>query len=395
MSKNYTHTIYACFVGYIVQAIVNNFLPLLFLTMQASYGIPLEKITFLITFNFGLQLCIDLCSVWFVDRIGYRACMLIAHGAAALGLVLLTVLPEVCPDPFAGLMIAVVIYAVGGGLMEVLLSPIVEACPTPNKEKAMSMLHSFYNWGHMGVVLISVLFFSLFGIQNWKLLSLFWALIPLCNGIAFARVPLVPLVGDGERGLTVRELFRKPVFWLMLLMMLCSGASEQAVSQWASALAEREFGITKTVGDLAGPMSFAFLMGLSRFIYGKFGDRLNLNHFMTGSALLCILSYLLICLAPGPIPGMVGCALCGLSVGILWPGTFSIGSASIPNGGTAMFALFALGGDLGCSLGPTLAGTMSGILGGSLRRGILVSVVFPVVLLTALLIQRRRTNLSS
>ena len=392
MEKGYQKTIYACFIGYIVQAIVNNFVPLLFVTFHDSYGIPLSKITLLVTFNFGLQLLVDLLSVGFVDRIGFRASMLLAHGLSAVGLFLLPVLPELFADPFIGLLIAILIYAVGGGLLEVLISPVVESCPTDNKEKAMSLLHSFYCWGQVGVVLVSTLFFAVFGIQNWKILAMLWAVIPVLNGLFFIGVPITPLIEDGETGMKLGELLKNGLFWILFLMMLCAGASEQAVSQWASALAERGLGISKTLGDLAGPMTFGILMGISRAFYGKYGDKIRLERFMGASALLCIASYLLIALVPVPALGLVGCALCGLSVGIMWPGTFSMAAASMRRGGTALFALLALAGDLGCSSGPTLAGFVSGVYGDNLRRGILAAVIFPIALLVSLLLIKRRRS---
>lgn len=387
-------TMTACFIGYIVQAVVNNFAPLLFVTFQQSYHLPLSRITALITLNFLIQLLVDLLSAAFVDRIGYRASLYIAHGCAAAGIILLTILPEVFPDPFFGILTAVFVYAVGGGLLEVLVSPILEACPTDNKEQAMSLLHSFYCWGHMGVVLISTLFFACFGIQNWKILALCWALIPLGNLILFARAPLYSLNAEGEKGLTIKELFRKKTFWLMMLMMLCAGASEQAVSQWASTFAEQGLGVSKTVGDLAGPMAFAAMMGLSRLIYGKYGDRMDLDRFMGGSCLLCIASYLCISLIPNPVAGLVGCAVCGFSVGILWPGTFSKATASIKGGGTAMFALLALAGDLGCSGGPTLAGAVSSTFQNNLRIGVLSAIAFPALLFVGVLLSARNTRRS-
>lgn len=389
---NYRHTITACFIGYIVQAIVNNFAPLLFLTFQSTYEIPLSKITMLITFNFGLQLIVDLVSVTFVDRIGYRASMILAHILSAAGLASLALLPELLSDPFTGILISVTVYAVGGGLLEVLVSPVVEACPSDNKEAAMSMLHSFYCWGHVGVVLISTLFFGIFGIQNWKLLALLWALVPLCNSVLFAKVPIVSLIEEGEKGLTIKELVKQKIFWVFLLMMLCAGASEQAVSQWASTFAEKGLGVSKTMGDLAGPMSFAILMGVSRAFYGKWGENLNLDRFMIGSSILCMLSYLCIALVPGPVFGLIGCAVCGLSVGIMWPGTFSRASATIRNGGTAMFALMALAGDLGCSGGPTLVGMISGAAGDNLKMGILAAVCFPILLMAGILLCKRLTR---
>ena len=392
--NNYQLTMYACFIGYIVQAIVNNFLPLLFVTFQKTYSIPLTQITLLITLNFGIQLVIDMLSTGFVDKIGYRASTIIAHVCSAAGLVLLTVLPEAFPDPFAGILIAVFIYAIGGGLIEVLISPILEACPTDNKEKAMSLLHSFYCWGHVGVVLISTLFFTLFGIENWKILAVCWAAVPAVNIILFAKAPIYSLHEEGETGLTLKQLFTRKVFWVMMLMMLCAGASEQAVSQWASTFAEQGLGVSKTIGDLAGPMSFAALMGLSRLLYGKFGDRLDLDKFMRMSCLLCIAAYLCISLVPLPAVGLVGCAVCGFSVGIMWPGTFSKASAAVKGGGTALFAMLALAGDVGCSGGPTLAGFISGCFNGELRAGILAAIVFPVLLLIGIQLAKKLTNSS-
>ena len=384
MKNQYNKTITACFIGYIVQAIVNNFVPLLFLTFHSSYGISLSKITLLVTFNFGVQLLVDLLSIGFIDRIGYRVSMVLAHFFAAAGLAALTVLPEVLPDPFVGILLSVMIYAVGGGLLEVLLSPVVEACPSGNKEAAMSMLHAFYCWGHVGVVLISTLFFQICGTSSWKILALFWALIPLANMFVFTKVPIATLTPEGESGMNLGELFSNRLFWVLVLMVVCSGASEQAVSQWASVFAEMGLGISKTLGDLAGPMAFAILMGISRAFYGKFGERLNLDRFMAGSSILCIASYLTIVFVPVPAVSLIACAICGLSVGIMWPGTFSKAAASLPAGGTAMFALLALGGDLGCSGGPTLVGMISGAMDDNLKAGILFAVIFPVLLLAGI-----------
>lgn len=392
MKSNYKQTISACFIGYIIQAIVNNFVPLLFVTFQKSYSIELSKITVLITINFVIQLCIDLASAYFIDKIGYRASALIAHGCSAAGLILLTILPELLPSAYAGIVISVIIYAIGGGLLEVLLSPIIEACPTGNKEKAMSLLHSFYCWGHMGVVLLSTAFFAIFGIENWKALALIWAAVPVLNGIFFTRVPIYPLVDEGEKGLTLKQLAASKTFWIMMLMMVCAGASEQSVSQWASAFAEEGLGVSKTIGDLAGPTAFAALMGTSRLIYGKLGHRIDINKFMGFSCVLCIAAYLCISIVQNPAIELIGCAVCGFSVGILWPATFSKASASIKGGGTLLFAMLALAGDLGCSAGPTLAGFVSGKFGNNLRAGILAAIVFPALLLLGLLLSRKNSG---
>lgn len=390
MKFDYKKTMYACFVGYIVQAIVNSFVPLLFVTFQETYNIPLTQITLLITVNFVVQLLIDMLSAGFIDRIGYRAAVILAHICAAAGLALLTILPEVVPDPFVGILIAVFVYAIGGGLIEVLISPIIEACPTDNKESAMSLLHSFYCWGCTGVVLISTIFFTIFGISHWKILTLLWTLLPIANMLLFTKVPIYSLQEEGEKGMNLGELFREKMFWILMLMMVCSGAAEQSVSQWASTFAEKGLGITKSVGDLVGPMLFSILMGLSRLLYGKYGEKLDLDRFMKFSCVLCIVSYLCISFIPVPMVELLGCGLCGFSVGILWPGTFSKAAAALRRGGTLLFAMLALAGDLGCSGGPTLVGFVSSGLGDNLRLGIFAGIIFPVLLLGSLMLGGRR-----
>ena len=394
MKDKYQKTMYACFAGYIVQAIVNNFVPLLFLTFESTYQIPLSQITMLITFNFGVQLLVDLLSAKFVDRIGYRVAIVLAHVFAAAGLVGLVFLPQLFPNAFAGLLVAVVIYAVGGGLIEVLVSPILESCPSDNKETAMSLLHSFYCWGHVGVVLISTIFFHFFGIGSWKILALLWAILPVVNGVVFCKAPIAPLLEEGETGMSIRQLCANRVFWILMLMMMCAGASEQAVSQWASTFAEQGLGISKTAGDLAGPMSFAILMGSARAFYGKYGERMDLDRFMLGSSVLCMISYLCISLSPSPVFSLLGCSICGLSVGIMWPGTFSKAAASLRTGGTAMFALLALAGDVGCSGGPTLVGFVSGIASDNLKKGILAGIVFPILLIVGILLLKKQRKSS-
>ena len=385
----YKSTIRACFAGYVVQAVVNNFVPLLFLTFQSQYGIPLSQVTLLITINFALQLAVDGVSVFFIDRIGYRAAAVIAHICAALGLVGLAFLPDLLPSPFAGLLLSVLLYALGGGLLEVIVSPIVESCPSDHKAQTMSILHSFYCWGSAGVIVISTLFLKVFGASSWKILAAIWALLPLANCFVFTKVPLAPLVAEGGTGMHIGQLFRSRVFWVIMLMMLCAGASEQAVSQWASTFAEKGLGVSKAVGDLAGPTVFALLMATSRLLYGKFGAKIDLNKAMMASALLCVVSYLLIGLTNSPVLGLVGVGLCGLAVGIFWPGTFSTAAASLRGGGTAMFALMALAGDLGCSGGPTLAGAIADAFGDNLRLGILCAVAFPALMILGILLIRR------
>ena len=384
MKDKYKNTMVACFVGYVVQAIINNFAPLLFLMFHNEYGIPMTRITFLVTLNFGTQLLVDLLAVKFVDRIGYRASMVLAHGTAAAGLLAMAMLPQVMENPYAGLLVAVVLYAIGGGLLEVVVSPVVEACPTDNKETAMSLLHSFYCWGHVGVVLLSTLFFAVFGIDHWNLLAVMWALIPIVNMFVFMRVPVPELIAEGEEKMSIKGLFRSGVFWLFVLLMACAGSCEQAVSQWASTFAEQGLKVSKTMGDLMGPMLFAITMGSSRAIYGKMGEKIPLEKTMMGSGILCLVSYLMISLSTWPLLSLLGCGICGFSVGILWPGTFSLAAKAMPTGGTALFAFLALGGDLGCGGGPTYVGLFSGFFEDDLHRGILCGIIFPLILILGL-----------
>lgn len=382
IGSSYRRTLYACYLGYVIQAIVNIFAPLLFLTFQSEFGIPLEQITLLVTVNFTIQLLIDLLSMKIVDKIGYRPCIIAANIFAALGLLGLGTLPDLIPSPYMGILSSVVLYAIGGGLLEVLVSPIVEACPFTNKSGIMSMLHSFYCWGCVIVILGSTLFFNLAGIENWRILSCLWALIPVVNALLFTISPIPTLVPEGK-SMTLKELLHSKTIWLFFLLMVCAGAAEQAMSQWASSFAEEGLQVSKTVGDLAGPCMFALLMGLARFIYAKLSGRIALIPFMTGSSVLCVFSYLLATVSQNTVLALAGCALCGFSVGILWPGIFSLVSARCPTGGTAMFAMMALGGDLGCCGGPTLVGFVSSATG-DLKTGLFTAVIFPVILFCGL-----------
>lgn len=383
IKSNYNHTIYACYIGYITQAIVNNFVPLLFLTFATDYQLSLDKITLITTINFLVQLLVDLLAVKVVDRIGYRPCLVFGHLCAVVGLAGLAFFPEFIGNAYVGIMTCVILYAIGGGLMEVLISPVVEACPTTQKEAAMSLLHSFYCWGHVGVVILSTLFFQCFGISNWRLMACVWALVPLFNIFYFLLVPIYPIVAENEK-LSVRGLLGQKTFWLLVVLMVCAGASEQAMSQWASAFAESALKVSKTVGDLAGPCAFAILMGTARALYGKYSDKLPLIKMMKASAVLCIGCYLLAALVNNPLISLIGCALCGFSVGIFWPGTFSVAAMKLPGGGTAMYAFMALAGDLGCSSGPSVVGFVANACGGNLKIGIIVALLFPIVMLLGL-----------
>ena len=386
--NNYRHTIYACYLGYITQAIVNNSAPLLCLTFHTVYHIPLDQIGLLVTLNFGTQLLVDLLSAKFADRIGYRRLIVAAHGFSAAGLIGLGLLPGLFTNPYAGLCIAVVLYAIGGGLIEVLISPIVEACPTDGKAAAMSLLHSFYCWGCVLVILASTVLFRVLGMGSWKLVACCWAVVPLCNLVYFTQVPIAPLVETGK-SMGIRALLRSKLFWVFALLMVCAGASEQAMSQWASAFAESGLRVSKAVGDLAGPCLFSILMGLGRVFHAKIGEKIDLTKYLAACGLLCIGSYLLATLSPWAVPSLLGCGLCGLSVAAMWPGVFSLAAEKCPLGGTAMFALLALAGDLGCSSGPTVVGFVSTALEDDLKRGLLAGIVFPIVMLAGLALCRR------
>lgn len=394
MSQNkYRPTLIAAFAGYIVQAVVVNFAPLLFVTFQDSYGISLSQLSFLITLTFSIQLVGDITLPRIIHRIGTRRCIVSANVLAAVGLILLSFLPDLTPDPYAGILLAVVVYSLGASLIEVLISPIVEACPFENKSGVMSLLHSFYSWGSVLTILVTTVFFFLFGVKNWKYMSLLWAVVPVIDGILFLRAPLAELAGDEKGHETgIGTLLKKPLVWLLLLLMATAAAAELAVAQWASAFAERGLGVSKTLGDLCGPLFFGVLMGLGRVFYAKFSDRLNLEKFMLTCGLLTVVSYLMVSLSPWPVVALIGCGLTGFGTGILWPGTLSIGSKRVPMGGTALFALLACFGDLGCTLGPSVVGFVSDRLGGSLENGILLATVFPVIFVVGVLTLMRKKS---
>ena len=389
--KNYRRTLIACYLGFITQAITANFAPLLFLKFHTDYGISLGRIALIPTAFFLTQLLVDVFCARFVDAIGYRRSVVASEVACGLGLAGLAVLPDLFADPFTGILICVVIYAVGSGLIEVLVSPIVEACPFENKDAVMSLLHSFYCWGAVGVILLSTLFFAAFGIAHWRILACVWALIPLYNIYNFMTCPIERLTEEGK-GMTIGGLFRTPLFWLAIILMVCAGASELSMAQWASAYTEAALGLSKTMGDLVGPCLFAVTMGVSRVIYGRKGAKLNLIRYMIGSGALCLCCYLLASLSSSPVLGLAGCVLCGFSVGIMWPGTISVISPRLPQGGTALFALLAMSGDLGGAFGPSLVGAVTQQAGDNLQAGMLVGAVFPLVMVITLVVLSRRAG---
>lgn len=389
MNKNYRKTLLAGYIGFITQAISANFLPLLYVTFQHTYKLSLTQIALISATFFFTQFVVDFLCVKVVDRIGYRPCILTSQITCAIGIVGLTVLPDILQSAYLGIHICVIVYAVGSGLIEVLCSPIIEACPFENKAGTMSLLHSFYCWGFAGVVLLSTLFFYAFGIEHWKILAVLWSLVPLYNVYNFAVCPIEKLVNEGE-SMTLKDLLKTKVFWLFMLLMIGAGASEISMAQLASAFAESALNVSKTMGDLIGPCGFAICMGISRALFGKCSNRINLPVFMIASGILCLVCYLLAGLSREPVWGLVGCTVCGFSVGIMWPGSISISSSILPKGGTALFAFLALAGDLGASIGPSLVGSVSQYAENNLHIGMIAGIVFPIILVVSVLMLRKK-----
>lgn len=387
----YKHTILSCYVGTVSQAIVSNFAPLLFLTFQEQFGFTLEQIGLLVSLNFVTQLTVDALAARYADKVGYRRMIMAAQFLISAGLILLSILPYVFSNAYAGIALATIIYAIGGGLNEVLISPIAEACPSDGKNAALSLLHSFYCWGSMAVVLISTAIFGVFGVDSWRVVAWLWAVIPAINTFAFSKVPIAPLVAEGK-SMTMRELFGTRIFWLFMLLMLCAGATELSMAQWASAFAESGLKVSKAVGDLAGPCFFALMMGVGRVIQYKISAQMPMHRYLLICAPLCIFSYLIAALAPHPLVALLGFGLGGFAVSAMWPGTLTLAQEACPRGGTAMFGLLALCGDVGCSAGPALVGFVSGALGDNLHMGLLSAVVFPVILLAGLCTRIRKKH---
>ena len=388
MRHNFKHTVLACYIAYLTQALVINFTPLLYVTFQTELGLSLSQISLLIALNFGTQMLTDISSSPIVERIGHRTAVVLAHVCCSVGMIGLYVFPALMANDFHAILLSTVICGVGGGLIEVMVSPILEACPTKHKSAQMSLLHSFYCWGQAGVVLISTLLFAIFGLDKWPLLACLWAIIPLCDIFLFALVPINDLVKEGE-GETRRALLSRPLFWAMMGLMICAGASEITMAQWASGFAEAGLGVPKAMGDLLGPCLFALLMGTARVLSAVLSGRVSLYTLMGGSCLLCIFSYLIAVIAPHPVIALLGCGLCGLSVGVLWPGTFSLAAKKLPRGGFPMFAILAFCGDVGCMTGPTVAGQIADARGGDLKAAFLFTLIFPIGALLLLWLLRR------
>jgi len=391
--KSFSSTKRACYIGYIVQAIVNNFITLLFVTFHQTMGITLEDLALVASFNFFVQLFVDFTAARYADRIAYRKLMVMGQLCAALGLIGYAFLPFLF-TPLTGLMMASFLCAVGGGIVEVLVSPIIEACPSDQKSASMSILHSFYCWGQAGVILFSTLFFALTDIGSWRILTCLWALIPLANTIIFLQVPLNPVIEDGEAE-PPKILFRNKKFWLLIFLMICAGASELAMAQWASAFAEAGLQVSKTIGDLTGPCLFALLTGIVRVIYSLMSRKIRLISFMMVSAIVCLTGYLLAAFAPHSAINLLGCALVGLSIAMFWPGTISLAARLCPTGGTFMFGILALAGDIGCVSGTAIVGYAAGLFGDNLKMGLAVAAVFPLLMLVGILASSQSTKNSS
>lgn len=383
----YKHTLVACFIAYMVQAIVCNFAPLLFVSWNMEFNISLVELTSVVTVTFFTQIVVDLASARFAEQIGYKVCLVISHLCSTLGFVLLSFLPYVLPNPFVGIMISVVLYSIGSGLLEVLISPVVESCPTDNKAGAMSLLHSFYCWGTVFVIGVSSLFFVVAGRDNWRFLSIAWAAFSLVNGMFFCLVPIKePKEHKKEQPSTA--IFKNRFFYFAIVLMICAGSAELAMSQWASTFAETGLHVSKTVGDLAGPLAFAVLMGIGRVAFGRISVKYSIENYLKFSAILCICSYLLACLSPIPALSLVGCAVCGFSVSAMWPGTISLSTKITKSTSTLMFAMLAVSGDIGCTVGPTLIGWITNSLGHDLKKGLAFSIVFPIIILLVLIFNK-------
>jgi len=399
-AKNqYTSTLFACYLGYITQAIVVNLAPLFFVIFQNSFGVTYGDLAGLVLLTFVVQIVTDAIMIKVTPLVGYRKCAVAAHVFSAVGLALLAFLPRIM-NPYGGILISVVLYSIGGGLTEVVISPIVDALPGDAKASAMSLLHAFYSWGQVAVVILSTVVLALIGDDNWRWIPLGWAMIPFFNLFNFMRVPIVE-VSEEQKTNGIGTFLKSPIFLVALFMMICGGASEQAMAQWASLFAERALGVSKVLGDLLGPCLFALCMGIGRTGYGIFGEKINIEKALLACAGISVVCYLVTVFVPVPVISLLGCAFCGFGVSLMWPGVLSYTSQKYNyNAGPVLFSLLALGGDTGCSLGPWLTGMVSDLYlhtagGGAavesqaIRYGILAAIVFPAGMLVLIGIMKK------
>lgn len=393
-NTNYKKTLHACYRGYITQAIIVNLAPLFFIIFQDRYNVSFVTLGSIVLLNFVTQLMTDLVSIKFIEKVGYRIAAVMAHLLASIGLVLLGTLPNIMPVVPA-LVTATLFYSVGGGLLEVIVSPIVDSLPGEEKESSMSLLHSFYCWGQVLVILITTCLLFFIGNKNWHIIPILWAILPIYNLIKFLKVPMLPPLTSDER-MPIKKLLNSKIFLVILLLMLCAGASELALAQWASLFTEKALGVSKAIGDVFGPCLFGVLMGVGRTVYGIYGGKVKLLRVLIISSLLCICAYLLASLSQNAMISLVGCALCGLSVSLMWPGMLSFASEEFKTGGTAMFGIMAVFGDMGCSVGPWVIGFVSEFTiatgeAQALRYGVLAAVIFPIVMMIGtLFLQKKR-----
>ncbi len=397
--SKYTSTLFACYLGYITQAIVVNLAPLFFVIFQNRFGVSYVDLANLVLLTFVVQIVTDALMIKITPIVGYRKCAVAAHVFSAIGLALLAFLPRIM-DPYAGILISVVLYSIGGGLTEVVISPIVDALPGDAKASAMSLLHAFYSWGQVLVVVLSTVALALIGDDGWNWIPLGWALIPFFNLFNFMRVPIVE-VSEEQKKSGIGTFLKSPIFIVALFMMICGGAAEQAMAQWASLFAERALGVSKVLGDLLGPCLFALCMGIGRTGYGIFGEKINIEKALIACGAVSVVCYLVTVFVTVPVLSLLGCAACGFGVSLMWPGVLSYTSQKYNyNAGPVMFSLLALGGDTGCSLGPWVTGVVSdlylaansgaaGAESQAIRYGLLAAIVFPVVMLILLAVMRK------
>lgn len=358
IARSYGLTKVACYIGYVVQAVVNNLLSLLFVIFNAQpYNISLEKLGSIIFINFAAQLFIDYISVFFTSRFGYKKCVVFAQATSVVGFVLLGFLPRVI-EPYFGILFSILFLAVGSGLIEVLISPIIEALPSDNKASNMSFLHSFYCWGQVLTVIGTTALVFALGNDKWFYIPFVWSIIPFINTLLFTRCDILELENNSAHSSALSLLKNKSVYKYMVFMF-CAGASEITMVQWSSFFVEKGFGTEKWLGDLIGPCLFAVLMGIGRIGYGILGKKVSLERLLCYFSALCFVCYLVVALSNNGIICALGCAVCGLSVSVMWPGVISLSAEKFHSSGTAIFSLMAMLGDIGCAVGPWILGLIA------------------------------------
>ena len=405
--QSYKSTIAACYIGSFVQAIIVNTTPILFIPLREQFGLTFQQMGLLVLINFISQVGCDILFSNAIDKYGFRRFVVAAHGLAVVGLVLFAASPLLFDRPFAGFVTATIIFSGSGGLLELLLSPIVNAIPTDEKAGAMSVLHSFYSWGQAAVILLTTVLLFVFGRAWWQWIILIWTLVPLFNFFFLMRVPFAPNVPEEQRQ-GMDKILLKPFFIAALATILCGAAAELCISQWASAYLEEAMRLPKVVGDVGGVCLFAVMMGVGRLFYGMYGKKINVSLMMLIGTVGAAACYITVALSGTAVLSLLACGLCGLCVSLLWPGTLVVASEHYPLAGAWMFAILAAG-DIGASAGPWLMGVvaeqahrlpfLSGLLtqGMSpdqlgLRAAMLVSALFPIIAFFCLRWMRKRTH---